>query len=313
MKRKWIYILLILALAGYGLTGVVQVRPGEQAVIRRFGRVLADKPGPGLHIGLPWGMDQVDCVVVDQVRSVTVGFEDEEASDGGMPPGQLLTGDNNLVNVQTVLYYRVQPDELEEYVVNRDRLDDVLTRAAESAMGEWVANHAVDEVLLRGKPELRAFLLKALPARFHEYRLGIELRDARVALIAPPEEVKDAFDAVSRAQTQMLTLQHKAEQDAETRLRVARSESYGIEQNAEAFKTSKTLLARQEAGSFEKRLVQYQRGRKTNPLYLLQIWENERGNLFKRLKSSGRLDLLDHHLGPDGLDLMTAPLAVPKR
>ena len=50
--------------------GVVQVRPGERAVVRRFGRVLEHKPEPGLWVGLPWGMDRVDRVAVDRVQSV---------------------------------------------------------------------------------------------------------------------------------------------------------------------------------------------------------------------------------------------------
>ena len=33
-----------------------------------------------------------------------------------MPAGQLLTGDHNLVNVQATLYYKVRPDEVEDYV-----------------------------------------------------------------------------------------------------------------------------------------------------------------------------------------------------
>ena len=71
------YLLLVVAvvlIVAYLLTGVVQVRPGERAVVRRFGRVLEHKPGPGLWVGLPWGMDRVDRVAVDQVRPVEVGY-----------------------------------------------------------------------------------------------------------------------------------------------------------------------------------------------------------------------------------------------
>ena len=40
--------------------------------------------------------------------------------------------------------------------------------------------------------------------------------------------------------------------------------------------------------------------------YLRQIWEEERSKLFARLKQNGQIDLLDHHLGANGLDLITA-------
>jgi membrane protease subunit HflK len=306
MRRVGLILLLAL-LVGYLLTGVVQVRPGERAVVRRFGRVLEYKPEPGLHVGLPWGMDRVDRVVVDAVRSVTVGYQEEDAGDDSMPAGQLLTGDNNLVNVQVVLYYKVRPDEVAEFVVQQDRVDALLTRAVEAALGEWVAGHTVDDVLLHGKTALRNDLLRRLETRLDEYRLGVEVRDARVALIAPPDDVKDAFDGVSRAQTQMATQRNKAEERAEALKRTAQSDRYRLEQATAAYVHRRTLLARREAKRFEERLRQYRRGREKNPLYLRQIWDEERGRLLARLKASGQLDLLDHHLSADGLDLFTVP------
>src|SRR6266404_2581777 len=103
MRRLWLILLLLLV--AYGLTGVVQVRPGERAVVRRFGRVLAEKPEPGLWVGLPWGMDRVDRVEVDKVRQVSVGYTEDET---GLPSGQFLTGDHNLVNVRVLLEYTVR-------------------------------------------------------------------------------------------------------------------------------------------------------------------------------------------------------------
>jgi membrane protease subunit HflK len=303
---RWLRVLLVLGLVGYLVSGVVQVRRGERAVVRRFGRILEHKPEPGLWVGLPWGMDQVERVVVDQVRSVTVGYQEDETPDA-MPAGQLLTGDHNLVNVQAVVYYKVRPDEVADFVVNGDRVNDLLTRAAESALAEWVAGRTVDEVLLTGKTALRGALLTGLRGRVGPYRLGVEVLDARVALIAPPAEVKDAFDSVARAQAQMATARHKAEQQAEASLRQARAERYRIEQTTAAYAHNRKLLARRDAERFRLRLEQYRRARVRNPHYLRQIWEEERGRLFARLKDAGKLDLLDHHLGADGLELFTAP------
>src|SRR5207244_1564073 len=133
------------------LTGVTQVRPGERAVVRRFGRIV-DRPGPGLWIGLPWGMDRVDRVPVDLVRSVAVGYE-PAADDGGplTPPGQLLTGDQNLVNVKVLVDYAVQEEAVDQFIINAERVDGLVARAAEAVLAEWVAGHTVDDVLIYGK------------------------------------------------------------------------------------------------------------------------------------------------------------------
>lgn len=310
--RRLLWALLIVVLAGYLLTGVVQVRPGERAVVRRFGRVLEHKPEPGLWVGLPWGMDRVDRVAVDQVRSVVVGYRDDESAGDAMPPGQLLTGDHNLVNVSVKINYSVRPEAVDEYVVQADRVDGLVARAVETVLAQWVASRTIDDVLLNGKVALRPVLLEETQGYLDDYRLGVQVTDASVGLIAPPDEVKTAFDDVAEQQTRIVTLRFGAEQAAESNLRMARAYRNRTEQETAAYVHNQKLLAGREAERFAERLRQYQIGREKNPQYLRQIWEEERGKLFAELKANRQIGLLDHHLGPDGLDLTVAP-ELPKK
>jgi membrane protease subunit HflK len=314
MSRRAPWLLLVLSLCGalaYAASGVYQVLPGEKAVVRRFGRVLPDYADPGLHLGLPWGMDRVDRVAVDRLQRVVVGYQ-EDAAQTPMPAGQLLTGDHNLVNVQATLYYKVRAKEVADYVLQADRVDGLVTRAAEAVMAEWVASRGVDETLLNGKVEMRAALVGRVQERIEDYHLGVEVLDASVSLIAPPDEVKPAFDGVSREQTRIATKINNAEQEAESQQRIALSDKYRVEQTTAAYVSGQKLLARQEADTFLLRLRQYEQGRRDNPLYLRQIWDEERGKLFARLKENRQLGLLDDHLGPDGLDLTIMPPAPVK-
>jgi membrane protease subunit HflK len=299
--------LVALAVVGYGLTGVVQVRPGERAVVRRFGRVLDEKPEPGLWIGLPWGMDRVDRVAVDRVQSVVVGYTQDEGGNNVMPAGQLLTGDHNLVNVQATIYYKVKPDQVESYVAQAERADNLVARAVETVMGEWVAGRNVDDVLLNGKTEMGPDLVKRTQDRISDYDLGVQILEARVTLIAAPDEVKSAFDKVAQAQTTIRTQLNIAEQDRETALRTAEGEKFRKEQDTAAYVLNRTTLAKRDADRFLERLKEYEEGKKRNPNYLRQIWEEERGKLFANLKENKRIGLLDHHLGADGLDMTIAP------
>jgi membrane protease subunit HflK len=302
-------IVVVLLLAAYLLTGVVQVRPGERGVVRRFGRLLEYRLEPGLAFQLPWGMDRVERVAVDRLQSVLVGYQEDDFSGESMPPGQLLTGDHNLVNVQAVLTYKVQPGAEAEYVLQVDRLDAVLTRTAEAVMAQWIAARNVDDVLLNGKNELRPVLVGQTKEWIKPYRLGVQILDARVALIAPPDDVKPAFDSVALAQTRNTTLRHEAEQAVARELNQAEADKYRLEKETEGYVYTRKKLAEQDAQRFLKRLHEYQAGRQRNPQYLRQIWEEERGKLFQRLKQNGQIDLLDHHLGANGLDLMTVPPA----
>ena len=309
--RRYAIGLLALALAGYAATGMVQVLPGERGVVRRFGRVLEHKPEPGLWVGLPWGMDRVDRVPVDRFQSVTVGYRDD-AGDGATPAGQLLTGDHNLVNVQATLYYKVRADEVEHYVEAADRVDGLLERAAETALAQWVGSRDVDDVLLNGKTRLAPALVEGTQREVEPYRLGVQLLDAQVALVAPPDAVKYDFDRVAQQQAKNEQRYNQEQQQADTALRTAQAHAYRVGQEAAAYAEGQRLLARQDADRFLARLRQYEAGRRNNPDYLRQIWEEERGKLLAKLKENGQIGLLDHHLGADGLDMTIAP-AAPKK
>ena len=229
---------------------MVQIRPGERGVVRRFGRLLPYRLKPGLAFQLPWGMDRVDRVAVDRVQSVTAGYQEDDWSGESMPAGQLLTGDHNLVNVQAVLTYKVRPDEEAEYVFQADRVDALLTRAVESVMAQWVAGRTVDDVLLNGKNEMRPVLKEQTQTWIEPYRLGVQILDARVALIAPPDDVKPDFDSVALAQTRNITLLNTAEQNVARELRMAEADKYRLEQETAAYVHSRRLLAQQEADRF---------------------------------------------------------------
>jgi len=312
MSMRYLFGILLLGLIGYLLTGVTQVRPGERALVRRFGRVV-DKPGPGLRVGLPYGMERVDRVPVDLVRRVAIGYQPEtDESDQTTPPGQLLTGDHNLVNVQVVLDYSVRDDQLEDYVVQAERADGMIARAGEAMLAEWVSGRKVDEVLIRGKAELPSLLVERTQARIEPYRLGIVIQRASVAHLFPPAEVKDAFDDVTRKQSAMRTQEYKAREEAAKRLRDTQAEKHRIEKMTAAYVNERVVLAQAEADTFEKRLKQYQELRRDNPHFLAGIWWDQIGKLFTQMKDAGRLDLLDNHLGPDGLDITVVP-PLPKK
>jgi membrane protease subunit HflK len=297
------------------LTGVTQVRPGERAVVRRFGRVLEDKPRPGLWVGLPWGLDRVDRVPVDLVRRVTVGFNPEDSETEGLtPPGQLLTGDRNLVNIQAVIDYGVIEDEVEKYVVQKDLVDGLVARAAESVLAEWVATRSVDYVLLSAKAALPETLVEETQYRIAPYELGVRIKSASIALVLPPEQVRDAFEKVNRAQTGIQTRKYEAEQERSRLLGEAETERDRLQKEAEAFVEEQRRLAQTDAANFTKRLQEYRRFRQKNPDYLHDIWLNEIKKVLARLQEKGgRVEPLDALLGRDGVDLMQVPIQNQKR
>jgi membrane protease subunit HflK len=311
MTGKRILIILVLLLIGYLLTGVAQVRPGERAVVRRFGRVAA-QPAPGLWVGLPWGMDRVDRVPVNFVRELNVGYDAGADDNSFMPAGQFLCGDQNLVNVQVTVHYTVGPgDAVVAYVLQKDRVEPAVARATEAVVADWVAGHTVDEVLLTGQIALRSWLVPRLQERVAAYGLGIQIQSASVPYLSAPDEVKPAFDQVMIAQAGIRRKENDARQDAERLARKAQAEQNEAKQQADAYAEGKRNMGRAEAQAFLVRWEQYQRLKKDNPDVLTSIWWSEMGKLLANLRANGQIDILDDRLGSGGLDI--TQFARPKK
>jgi len=309
---RYVVAFVGLLLCGYLLTGLSQVRPGERAVVRRLGRVVAT-PGPGLWIGLPYPFERVDRVPVDMIRRVRVGYErEEDENEATTPPGQFLTGDHNLVNIQILVDYSIQDDEVEDYVVQAERVEGMIARGAEAALSSWSAGRRVDDILLRGKVDLPLRLPGKIQEDLEPCKLGIVIQGVSVSYLFPPDEVRSAFDEVSRAQTGISTSVEQAQQEAAQRLRQGETEQARLERLARAYAAERRVLAKAEAAAFLRRLDQYRRLKIDNPSILAGIWWDEMGSLLKSMKDKGRIELLDQHLAGDGLDITIAPPPIKK-
>ncbi len=257
-------------------------------------------------------MDRVDRVPVNFVRRLQVGFRPDADADSLMPAGQLLTGDQNLVNIQAAIDYSVgADDEVVAYVIHRDRIEPAISRAAEAVLAEWVAGHTIDEVLLTGKVALRDYLVPRVQDRIKPYDLGIKIQAASITWLAAPDEVKPEFERVAIKQSEIRTLENNARQDAERLKRQALAEADQAHQLADAYAEGRKRLAQAEAEAFLARVEQYHRLRKDNPNILTAIWWSEMGQVFANLKANGQVDLLDDRLGGNGLDIMQ--FARPKK
>ncbi|MFO0802420.1 MAG: SPFH domain-containing protein [Gemmataceae bacterium] len=298
-------IATVLLLLAYLATGFAQVRPEERAVVRRFGRVVA-RPGPGLWVGLPWGIDRVDRVPVRTVRQIKAGFVPDTAIDApGNPAGQFLTGDQNLVNVQLTIDYAIGETDadLDDYVIQRDLADATLSREVEAAAAEWAGGRTVDEALLTGTAALPAWIMVRLEPRIAELKLGVRVQRV-AAVLTPPDEVRTAFEQVSQAQTGIRTREYQARQEADQRLRQAEALRYKWELEADVFKSGQLQQARADADEFALQLEAYRELKKTNPDALTALWWNEMQKTLVGLRSrGGRVEPLDAHLGKDGLDV----------
>ncbi len=98
--RPNLWLWSLAALAIWAATGIYAVQPYEKAVVWRCGRILPELSLPGIHCGLPWGIDRVTKLKVNEQKRVGIGLSLEDRNLGRtVEPrrAECLAGDRNLI------------------------------------------------------------------------------------------------------------------------------------------------------------------------------------------------------------------------
>lgn len=251
-------VVVVLILIIWLASGVYTVGPGEQGVIRRFGKVIR-KTSAGLNFHFPWPIEQRDVVNIARIRRLELGFRSNPRRPSITRPvpreSLMLTGDENIVDAQLIVQWRIK-----EPVKFLFRLQDpvsTLRAATEIALRSRVGNTTVDEVLTVGRAkvqeETRAFLQKLMDT----YESGILITAVKLQTVDAPDQVKDAFHEVVRAREDREKLIRQAEGYREDLIPKARGKAREIIRGAEAYKEERILRARGDAARFKSVLVEY--------------------------------------------------------
>jgi modulator of FtsH protease HflK len=243
--------LLLLAVV---ITGVYSVGPGEQGVVRRFGREHR-AVGPGLHYALPIA-ESVDVVNIEEVRRIEVGFSGENTVN---EEALMLTGDENIVEVHMVVQYRVS-DPM-RYLFRLREPEASLHVAAEVAIRSVVGRTIIDDVMTTGRTQVQQATREALQLLMDDYESGIEITEVKLDAVDAPDEVKDAFNAVTRAREDKEKLVNEARGYQEDKVPRARGDAQSIVRGAEGYKEQRVLRAQGDADRFNSMLAEYGKAR----------------------------------------------------
>jgi len=231
------------------LSGFYTIQPGERGVVRRFGRVVADPStglragvGPGLHYRLPL-VDRLDRVAMDQVRQAQTGT------------ALMLTGDTNLIEVNLNVHYNVT--DAVAYLFSVGQPEQLVTRAAEAAIRQAVAERGVDDLLTTGRDTILAQALARTQALLDEHDVGIRVTNVQLLAVNPPAEVAEAFRDVASAREDKNTYINEAWAYRNEIVPVARGNAEKTLQAAQAEKQRKIDVATGEADRFVKQLLAY--------------------------------------------------------
>lgn len=236
-------------------SGFYTVQPGEKAAVRIFGRYQGPPIDTGLHWLFPSPIGSRDIVTVDEIRRLEVGVR----STIPVPEESLMiTGDQNIVDAQLLVQYRI--DDLELYLFRVVDPDGITIKdVAETSLRQVVGQRAIDDVLTIEKEAVQEDTKLKIQELLDLYETGIEVTEVKLLNVSPPAQVQDAFDDVVRAREDKERIINLADAYKEGQLPLARGDAARLTESANAFKETRVAEATGQAERFLTVLEEYRK------------------------------------------------------
>ncbi len=248
---------------GYASTGLYQVKPEQEAVVERFGRVInADDPAqPGLHLKAPWPVDKVYRVPSRRVRELAVGNQTRDTTVPMIWTRQhgtddaFVSGDNNFFYPYLVIHYRV--GDAYDFRYSLAEPDRVLEDVALQSLTAISAERGFYGVALDDRAELGEMVRTQVQADLDAIDSGLEIVTVAVKDVHPPRDVARSFEGVVAAMQDHQTLINQAHSYRNQKIPQARSSAVRQLAEAHAYVAENKTRSEGEASRFSMRREAY--------------------------------------------------------
>lgn len=229
---------------------VYTVQPDEIGVELRFGKPKTDLAEPGLHF-LIWPFETVEIANTAEKLINVGGTGAGTAANTGL----MLSGDQNIVNVQFSVAYQLR--DARAYLFDVADPDDMVKQVSESAMREAVGRRPAQDIFRDDRQGIAESVRQIVQATLDQYGSGLNINAISIEDAAPPREVADAFDEVQRAEQDEDRFVEESNKYSNEKLGQARGEAAQIREDAAAYKTRVVQEAQGEAQRFTSIYEQY--------------------------------------------------------
>jgi modulator of FtsH protease HflK len=253
LRRRWWLVVLL----GYLLSGVYFVSPEQQAVVVRFGQVVAKGVTPGVHYSLPWPVEGVYKLKVLETKRLMIGIEIPDQVLGrtaAETPAEYFTGDQNLINVRMAVQFGVKDPAI--YLFRSQDVTMLIAKAVEAAFVKTIAAEGVDSLLTTGKAAIQNATLIAAREMLDGYGSGVFISSINLENVAPPAEVAEAFRESISARADRDRIINEAHGYANDSLAKAQGEAEKLRQDAKGFRQQRINEAEGDAARFDKLLAE---------------------------------------------------------
>jgi HflK protein len=267
-----------ITLAAYAASGLHMIGVGQLGAVQQFGKRVLPLEEPGLHYRLPYPFAWHYVIRPGETHRVEIGFRtapspaDKASAEpaayewnvqhrgGRYQPvpeeAYVWTGDENLIDVNLVVHYRVVDPEaaLFKLGVIEGQLPakwDALVRAeSEAAFRAEMTRREADDLLATSRQEIAAAVVLQTNAALDRLAVGLNVEQVCFGDIHPPLEVVPAFRDVSIAMEEKEARINEAQAYQYQSEAIARGQKAEQQFAADAFAADRTTRATAAAARF---------------------------------------------------------------
>lgn len=238
------------ALVLWGMASFYTVKPEEQSVELFLGK-YSSTGGPGLNFA-PWPVVTREVLAVTSERNIDIG-----TSRSGMDAGLMLTGDENIVDIDFQVVWNITDPRA--FLFNLANPPQTIEAVSESAMREIIAQSELAPILNRDRGAIADRLSDLIQSTLDSYDSGVNIIRVNFDKADPPTEVIASFRKVQDAEQERDRLQNVADAYANQVLAGARGESAQLLEQAEGYRAQVVNEAVGEASRFTAVLNEYEK------------------------------------------------------
>jgi len=262
---KGLAIIVLAAIAIWGFSGFYRVDPDELGVVLRFGKYVRDAK-PGLNYHLPYPIESVLTPKVTRVNRIDIGMQLVENLRRGSPTirdvpeeSLMLTGDENIVDVDFSVFWVVKPDGAGDYLFNIQQPEGTVKAVAESAMREVIGRSNLQPILTGARQKIESEVHELMQKTLDYYGSGIQITQVQMQKVDPPNQVIASFRDVQAARANLEQMQNEAQAYANKVVPEARGEAAQVTQSAEAYREQTVAEAKGATARFLKVYEEYKK------------------------------------------------------
>jgi modulator of FtsH protease HflK len=261
---RGIALIALAAIVLWGFSGFFRVEPDELGVVLRFGKFVREVQ-PGLNYHLPYPIETALTPQALRVNKIDVGMRPVEDMRRGtsvreVPEESLmLTGDENIVDVDFSVLWKVRPSAVGDYLFNIQSPEGTVKAVAEAAMREVIGRSNIQPILTGARQTIEAAVQELMQKTLDNYGAGILIQQVQLQKVDPPTQVIDSFRDVQAARSDLERAQNEAQTYANRVVPEARGRAAKIIQDAQAYKEQTVAEAKGQTSRFLQVYDQYKK------------------------------------------------------